>query len=149
MTVCARYARSDEETEEMVDDAFIRVFTKIDQFNISLPFRPWLHTILIRSALNYLKKYQEQLLIVNLTAAQEYAINDDMLAQISAKEIINLIRRLPPSFRATFNLYVVEGYQHSEIAEALHISESTSRSNLLIARRKLKELLLLNNKIRI
>ena len=149
MGVCARYARSDEEAEEMVNDAFIRVFSKIDLYDARMSFPGWLHTILIRSAINYLKRFERQPLTVDLSAAQDKALDEDILDQLSAQEILIMVRKLPPSYRATFNLYVVEGYKHNEIAEALNITEGTSRSNLMLARQKLKELALNAYKIRL
>ncbi len=149
MNVCNRYARTEEEAEEMMNDAFLRIFTKIELYDATQSFPTWLHTIMVRSAINYLKKYQNQPLTTGIEVAEYQAvIHENIIAQMSADELIVFIRQLPPSYRAAFNLAVVEGYSHVEIAELLGISEGTSRSNLMVARQKLQIMVLQSNKIR-
>jgi RNA polymerase sigma-70 factor, ECF subfamily len=152
MNVCNRYAHSEIEAEEMLNDAFLRIFAKIDNYDSALPFPAWLHTIVVRSAINYLKKYQNKPLTsdIDVELAQHTAVlTENILAELSAAELVTLIQRLPPSYRAAFNLAVVEGYSHLEIAAMLGISEGTSRSNLKVARQKLQIMVSLSNKIRI
>ncbi len=150
MNICNRYARSEQEAEEMLNDAFLRIFTKLDFYDTSLSFPAWLHTIVVRSAINYLKKYQNLIATSDIQIAESYAtINENILALLSAEEIISLVKCLPPSYRAAFNLSVVEGYPHAEIAALLGISEGTVRSNLMIARQKLQDMVLQSNKIKI
>ena len=152
MNLCARYARTDEEAEEMYNDALVRAFQKIDLYDATRSFAGWLHTILVRASINYLRKFSttpmtDDLQIIenqNLTAH----FSHDFLADMSAAEIINLVRQLPPSYRAVFNLSVVDGHSHVEIAAMLGISEGTSRSNLMIARQKLQVLISESHKIR-
>jgi RNA polymerase sigma-70 factor, ECF subfamily len=148
MNVCNRYARSEAEAEEMLNDAFLRIFSKIDMYDATLSFPSWLHTIVVRSAINYLKKYRirdtnDIELVDNLIV-----LNDTIFAELSANEIIHLVQQLAPSYRAAFNLAVVEGYSHAEIAALLGISEGTARSNLMIARQKLQILVSQSNKIK-
>lgn len=148
MNVCNRYARSEEEAEEMLNDAFLRIFTKIDMYDSEQSFLAWLHTIVVRSAINYLKKYQNHFDTMDVEVAQNTSFDDHILAQMTADEIIGLVRQLPPSYRAAFNLAVIEGYSHVEIANMLGISEGTSRSNLMIARQKLQNMVSLSNIIK-
>ena len=151
MNVCNRYARSEEEAEEMLNDAFLRIFMKIDLYDGQRSFPAWLHTIVVRSAINYLKKYQTIPLTVDIDLAEHQAVstNTHVLSQMSVDEIITLVRKLPPSYRMAFNLAVIEGYSHVEIATMLGISEGTARSNLMIARQKLQMMVSQLNKISI
>lgn len=151
MNVCNRYARSEEEAEEMLNDAFLRIFTKIDLYDGQRSFPAWLHTIVVRSAINYLKKYQNKPLTVGVELAEQRttSVSANVLSQMSADEIIILVRQLPPSYRMAFNLAVIEGYSHVEIAAILGISEGTARSNLMIARQKLQMMVSQLNKISI
>jgi RNA polymerase sigma-70 factor, ECF subfamily len=150
MNICNRYARSEEEAEEMLNDAFLRIFTKIALYDTTLSFPAWLHTIVVRSAINYLKKYQNFIATSDIEIVESYTtFNENIMALLSAEEIIGLVKRLPPSYRAAFNLSVVEGYAHAEIAALLGISEGTVRSNLMIARQKLQDMVLQSNKIKI
>jgi RNA polymerase sigma-70 factor, ECF subfamily len=138
MNVCNRYARSEMEAEEMLNDAFLRIFTKIEMYNPELSFLGWIHTIFVRSSINYLRKYQNTPLTTELDNAPTQSVNETILARLSADEVLSLVRHLPPSYRAAFNLSVVEGYAHAEIAEMLGISEGTVKSNLMKARLKMQ-----------
>lgn len=150
MNVCNRYAQTEEEAEEMLNDAFLRIFTKINLYDSTLSFVGWLHTIVVRSAINYLKKYQNKPLISEIDLPQHYNLSssEDIITQLSADELIVLVRQLPPSYRAAFNLAVIEGYSHIEIAAMLGISEGTSRSNLKVARQKLQIMVSQSNRIK-
>ncbi len=150
MNVSNRYARSEAEAEEMLNDAFLRIFTKIDQYDSALSFPGWLHTIVVRSAINYLKKYQNKPLTTDIELAEHHihSNNENVLADMSVDELIALVRQLPSSYRAAFNLAAIEGYSHTEIAAMLGISEGTSRSNLMIARQKLQIMVSQSNKIK-
>jgi RNA polymerase sigma-70 factor, ECF subfamily len=147
MNVCARYARSDEEAEEMLNDAFLRVFTKIELYDTTLSFPAWFHTICVRSAINYLKKYALQPLTTDLELAKNEGLDSGIFAQLSTENIVNLVQKLATSYRTVFNLAVFEGYSHTEIAGMLGITEGTSRSNLMIARQKMQIMVLQSNKI--
>ena len=147
MNISHRYARTDAEAEEMLNDAFLRVFSKIDMYNIELTFVTWFHTIVVRSAINYLKKYENQPKTTDIEMAHTTPINEDTFSKMSSDEIIALVRELPPSYRAAFNLSVIEGHTHNEIAVMMGITEGTARSNLMIARQKLQNMVLQTNKI--
>ena len=149
MNVCARYARTDEETEEMADDVFVKVFTRLDQYDEGFPFMAWLRKIAVNTALDYLKKYRRSLHTEDLQVATECYVTEDLIDALSAVEIMGLVRRLAPSYRAVFNLFVIEGYSHSEIAAALEITESTSRGALLMARQRLQVFILDSHTIRL
>jgi RNA polymerase sigma-70 factor, ECF subfamily len=148
MNICTRYARSDEEAEEMLNDAFLRVFTKIDLYDPAHSFTTWFHTICVRSSINYLKKYSLQPIASDLEAVENRSFESDIFAHLSADYIVQLIQKLAASYRAVFNLAIIEGYSHTEIAAMLGITEGTSRSNLMIARQKMQIMVLQSNKVK-
>ena len=147
MTVCARYARSDQEAEEIVNEVFFKVITKIDTYSPQHSFITWLHTITVRTAIDYLRANKQAPTTDNVVILENVIVSEDILDHLSTEEILQLVRKLPPAYRATFNLYVVEGYSHSEIAEALGVTEGTSRSNLMAARQKLQAFIIQSNKV--
>ena len=148
MNVSHRYAQSKDEAEEMLNDAFLRVFTKIDMYDPLQSFPGWFHTIVIRSAINYLKKYEKKLTTTDLELAENMEFSDPMNKQISSEEVKDLVRQLPLSYRTAFTLSAVEGYSHVEIAAMLGIAEGTARTNMMIARQKLQKMILEKNLIK-
>ncbi len=138
MTICSRYARNREEAKEIMNDGFIKVFTKLDQYNLSHSFKAWLNRIMVNTSIDHYRKYQSQPRTVDLIHAQHIESSQNVLENLSSKDILNLVQLLSPSYRMVFNLYVVEGFKHHEIAEKLGISTGTSKSNLAKARLKLK-----------
>ncbi len=138
MTICSRYAQNREEAKEIMNDGFVKIFTKLDQYNFSLSFKAWLNKIMVNTAIDHYRKYQSKPKTVDLIHAQHIETDHSILNNLSAKEIMALVQKLSPSYRMAFNLHVVEGYKHHEIAEKLGISSGTSKSNLAKARLKLK-----------
>jgi RNA polymerase sigma factor (sigma-70 family) len=140
MNICLRYARDKKEGEEILNDGFLRVFKSIDKYDPSYPFKPWLRRLLIASAIDYHRKYHKQSPFVEL---QEYhAIGSAIQppsVQSDSSDIMLYIQRLPSMYRMVFNLFVMEGYKHHEIAEQLGISVGTSKSNLARAKAKLRQ----------
>lgn len=136
--LCLRYASSEMEAEEMVDDGFMKVFEKIKEYDQERAFEPWLSRIMINTAIDYFRKYGRKVEVADLDEAHKVPCDADQIAQLSAEEIMSLVQQLPPVYRMVFNLSVMEGYDHAEIGKLLNISESTSRSNLSKARAKLQ-----------
>lgn len=138
MSICIRYAHNREEAQEMLNDGFLKVFRYLDRFDFQKPFKFWVRRILINASIDYLRRqkkiHQEEIVDYDLDMS-ESAIGLDRL---SANEILAMVQRLAPSYRAVFNLFVVEGYSHQEIADELGISVGTSKSNLAVARKQLK-----------
>jgi RNA polymerase sigma-70 factor (ECF subfamily) len=136
--VCQRFAKNKDETEDLVAEGFIKVFNKLDKFDPSHAFEAWFRTVLIRNCIDFHRKYHSQVHTVDVYEQYNLESDDYLLEKISGDEILELIQKLPPSYKSAFVLYVVEGYSHAEIAQMLNINEVTSRSNLLKARTKLK-----------
>ncbi len=137
--ICMRYASSQEEAEEMTDDGFVRIFHKIAYYDPEQPFEAWFRTVMVHTAIDYFRRYQSRMNMTDLEVGFDVPYEDSVLEQMSADEIMELVQRLPPTYRAVFSLSVIDGYTHPEIARMLGIQESTSRSNLLKARLKLQE----------
>lgn len=123
----------------MLDDGFIRIFNKITYYDSAQPFEAWFRTVMVHTAIDYFRRFQSRLALTDLDVAFDVPYEDALLEQLSADEIMELVQRLPPTYRAVFSLYVIDGYTHPEIARLLGIQESTSRSNLVKARLKLQE----------
>nr|WP_282958224.1 RNA polymerase sigma factor [Halalkalibaculum roseum] len=142
MSITLRYAESREEAAEILNDAFMKVFTNIKDFDIDKPFKPWLRRIIINTAINHYhrtKKYRE---MDNVDfAEQSLSTREQILPGISYDEIIEMVQQLTPAYRTVFNLYVIEGFKHREIAEMLGIAVGTSKSNLAKAKRNLQAIL--------
>lgn len=141
MGVCLRYSNNGEDAKDILNEGFIKVFRYLHRYKIGTSLEGWIRRIMINTSIDFYRKS-----IRHRTEDIEYASNTkatgaDAISSYSAKEILSVIQTLPPSYRAVFNLYAIEGYSHREVANQLGISESTSRSNLVKARTKLKALL--------
>lgn len=135
MVVCLRYSKTREEAEEVLQEGFIRVFAKIEQFKNEGSFEGWVRKIMVNSALQKYRSQKKLHPIINIEAAgHEQADVEYVLPQLSAKELLGHVQQLPPAYKMVFNLYAFEGMKHKEIAELLGISEGTSKSNLSDAR---------------
>ncbi len=139
MGIAVRYCHNKEEALEIVNDSFFKVFTNLNKFTIGLSFKGWLRKIVVNSSIDYFRRNEKHFHGVDVTYAKGLAtVDEDVISKISSDEIYGLIQALPPSYRLVFNLYVIEGYKHEEIAQKLGISVGTSKSNLSIARTKLQ-----------
>ncbi len=147
MSVCLRYTSNREEAVEVLHDSFMKVFTKIHQYDENQAFKHWFRRILINTAINHYKrenKHNNKTETLS-SAMQVKGHEEDAVAQLNYQEMIQVIQQLSPVYRTVFNLFVIEGYGHEEIAEKLEISEGASKSNLSRARAKLRELLTRNH----
>ena len=135
MGVCLWYARNREEAEEILQDGFMRVFTYISKFKGEGSFEGWIRKIMVNAALvKYRNKSHLRPVVEYNPDEHEIKENNSPIEILEAKELVKLVQRLTPGYRIVFNLYVLEGMKHREIAEMLGISEGTSKSNLADAR---------------
>ena len=145
MGVCMRYAKSRDEAKDMVQDGFMKVFNSIKSFGHNGSFEGWVRRIMVNTAIDHLRKNKHEYLIVSTVRANEAAEKieeedtEDMLANINREDILKAVQLLTPAYRTVFNLYVIEGFSHKQIAEMLEISEGTSKSNLAKARFNLRK----------
>ena len=146
MSICLRYSKDREEAVEIVNDGFVKLFSNLDRYRDNTSFKAWLRRILINSSIDYYRRNEKHYHNVDISYAKHEYITEDAVSKISEQEIVDLIQELPPSYRLVFNLFVIEGFKHREISNKLNISIGTSKSNLAIARSKLKRRLLTMNK---
>lgn len=148
MGVCLRYARNREEAEEILQEGFLRVFTYIHGFKGNGSFEGWIRKIMVNAALFRYRTKSTLQPVIRLDASGYDAADEiNIASNLDAKELLSLVQTLPAGYRIVFNLYVFEGYKHREIAEALDISEGTSKSNLSDARVFLQKALLAKKKL--
>jgi RNA polymerase sigma-70 factor (ECF subfamily) len=141
LSVCLRYSQSKEEAQEILNDGFVKIFGNLDKYDMNLSFKGWLRRILVNTAIDYYRKHHKHYHTLEVVHNQYLDDSPDALDNLSVEEILNLVQTLPPAYRIVFNLYVLEGYKHHEIAEELGITEGASKSNLAKARMKLRTML--------
>ena len=141
MAVCLRYAPTTFEAEDMMQEAFVKVFTHIGNFKRDCPLEFWIRKIMVNTALKHLRS--KQLLTVSHEADEvsNLASEDFSLTGYSLDELLGMIQSLAPRYRMVFNLYAIEGYNHKEIGEMLDISEGTSKSQYSRARAILQSMI--------
>jgi RNA polymerase sigma factor (sigma-70 family) len=141
MGLCRRYARDRDDAQDMLQETFIKVFSHIHQVNSHETLEGWMKSIAVRTAIDHYNKKKRADLFS--CPYQEYEVSgaghDIILDNLSDEYLLNAINELPEGCRLVFNLSVVEGYSHVEIADMLSITDSTSRSQLHYAKQLLKE----------
>ena len=142
LAVCRRYTRHYMEAEDIVQDAFIKVFDRIHQFKGQGSFEGWIRRIVIHTALKNYSKSSFQKELIGVENYNDQSISPKAVSELQQEDIMREISKLPDGYRLVFNLYVIEGYSHKEIAQFLKIEESTSRSQLTKARKMLQSRLL-------
>ena len=141
MSICIRYGSNREEAVEVLNDAFMKVFTNIKKFNVAYPFKAWFRRILINESINAAKKKAGSFRESSLEEGQGIGADEVVTSNISHREVVEMIQQLSPQYQTVFNLHVIEGYKHEEISKLLSISTGTSKSNLSKAKEKLRTLL--------
>lgn len=149
MGVCMRYASHKEQATEILNIGFFKVFDSIKKFaDKGGNIESWIYRIMVNTAIDYLRSEirhrhsdEEKTIYVEDTS--------NVLSDLAAEQILELVNQLSPAYRTVFNLYVVEGYNHGEIGDMLGISEGTSKSNLAKARAKLQERIIQMNKVKV
>ncbi|OGS69674.1 MAG: RNA polymerase subunit sigma-24 [Flavobacteria bacterium RIFCSPLOWO2_12_FULL_31_7] len=136
---CSRYLKKEEEIEEAMADAFYIIFTKIDQLKEELAFEGWAKKIAVNQCLMQLKKNVNFNLYLEDVAIKNQPLTDEM-CELEEEDLLNLLNYLPDGCKTVFSLFVIEGFSHKDIAEKLQISEGTSKSQLNVAKTKLKDL---------
>lgn len=136
---CSRYLKKEEEIEEAIADAFYIIFTKIDQLKEELAFEGWAKKIAVNQCLMQLKKNVNFNLYLEDVSLKNQPLTDEM-CDLEEEDLLNLLRYLPEGCKTVFSLFVIEGFSHKDISEKLQISEGTSKSQLNVAKTKLKDL---------
>lgn len=139
LSICLRYAQNREEAVEIMNDGFLKIFQHIQSFDTSRSFKTWLAKIMVNTSIDFLRSKKKLVFVDDINQVPEPGIDEKIVDKLSYEELLKLVQVLPPAYRTVFNLYVMEGYQHQEIAAMLRISEGTSKSNLFKAKKILKE----------
>lgn len=140
--VCLRYMKSREEAEDIMIHGLFKVMTKIDKYGGNGSFEGWIRRIMVNECLMQLRKRDILKFSAEIHPNLDHADALTMEDQLIAEDLLKLLEMLPSGYRTVFNLYVLEGYKHREIAELLGISINTSKSQLILARKRLESLVL-------
>lgn len=137
--ICLRYSKNRSDAEDLLQDAFVQIYRKLDQFNPEKGlFESWSARVAINVCLQKLRK--SSLYLVNISEVVQIEDNTpDALSLLSMQELVKMIQSLPPGYQTIFNLYVIDGFAHKEISEKLDISVSTSKTQLMKARNLLQK----------
>jgi RNA polymerase sigma factor (sigma-70 family) len=145
MGVCLRYTKDVARAEDVMQDGFIKVFTKLEKFSGQGSLEGWIRRIMVNTALDHLRKDSKFTANISMDDV-DYKVEFDgqILSSLMEEDLLKLIREMPDGYRTVFNMFAIEGYSHKEIAERLEISENTSKSQYSRAkahlRQKLEEL---------
>lgn len=139
LAVCMRYAVDKMEAEDMLQNGFVRVFQKINDYRGEGAFEGWVRRIMVHSSIEYYRKHHKMMHVEMDDTVPGQSVNAAAAANLDARDLMAMIQRLSPGYRMVFNLYAIEGYSHKEIGEIIGISEGASKSQLSRARAILKE----------
>ncbi len=148
LIVCLRYSADKMEAEDILQDAFIKIYRNISQFKFEGSFEGWIRRIVVNTALKHCQKKRIKFDEIKSDASNAGSLEPSAYTHLNEAELLRLINNLPDGYKIVFNLHVIEGYSHDDIAKMLNIQESTSRSQLVKARRFLQnEILKLHKSI--
>jgi RNA polymerase sigma factor (sigma-70 family) len=142
MGICLRYAGNRDEAAEVMNQGFFKVFTHIESYDISRPFKAWLGKIMMNVSIDFYRANLKMAYTDDLDQA-EHVTNGEMVdSNLHYNDLLAMVQRLPQAYRTVFNLFAIDGYSHEEIGAMLNINAGTSKSNLHKARQKLKQMIL-------
>ena len=147
MGVCLRYAQDNMEAEDMLQDAFIKVFQYITQFKFEGSFEGWIRRIVVNTAIRHLERKKMSFKEIDDHSPNNPQIDPHAYNHLGEDDLLKLISQLPEGYRMVFNLSVIEGYSHDEIGAMLNIQAGTSRSQLVKARKMLQNQIMQLQKI--
>ena len=152
MSVCLRYTKDSHEAKDILQDGFIKVFNNLSKYDFNGSFEGWVRRIIVNTAIDYYRKNKyvysfsdSQSSNEDINPTNEDDFEESIYNNIKTEDIMAAIQQLSPAYRTVFNLYVMEGYSHQQISEALQISIGTSKSNFSKAKQNLQKIL--KNKI--
>jgi len=149
MAVSRRYSKDPSSSKDILQEALIQILNSITSFKEKGSFEGWMKRIVINIAIKYFRNKSYKNELYTIEDHPENSVEPIAYSSMAAAELIEVIERLPDSYRTIFNLYAIEGFSHKEISEMLHITESTSRSKLSRARSSLKKILIKEGKIKL
>ena len=156
MAICDRYAGNQNDSLEILNDGFLKVFKEVHHYKPSYAdvmgsFKGWIRKIMVYTAIDHYRKQHKHRMVTELETVvyQIPSLHENALDKISHEEIIRAIQDLSPGYRVVLNLFIIEGLSHDEISKKLGISEGTSKSNLAKARKQLQKILFKQNEIQL
>ncbi|MFQ3578886.1 MAG: sigma-70 family RNA polymerase sigma factor [Bacteroidales bacterium] len=145
--ICMRIMNNREEAEDMLQESFCRAFRQMNTFRFDSTIGAWLKKITVHTCINAINKRKAQLVYYEnyekLHVPDEPETTDEAELKMEANKIIKAMETLPQGCRIVFSLFMLEGYDHAEIAEILNVSESTSKTQLAYAKKRIREILTL------
>lgn len=145
LSLCTYYIKDLQQSEEVMLNGFFKVFTKLNQFSNQGSFEGWIRKIMVWESISYLRT-KKKLFLTNEIENYESSVENEIELSIAVEDLQLYINELPTGSKVVFNLYVIEGYKHGEIAEMLQISEGTSKTQLSRARKALQKMISNNKK---
>lgn len=145
LSLCAYYIKDLQQSEEVMLNGFFKVFTKLNQFSNEGSFEGWIRKIMVWESISYLRKKKELILSDEIESYERVHENEIELT-IAVEDLQNYINELPEGCKVVFNLYVIEGYKHAEIAEMLNVTVGTTKTQLSRARKSLQKMISQNQK---
>jgi RNA polymerase sigma factor (sigma-70 family) len=141
--VCLRYTdNNSDDAKDVLQDGFVKVFKNLHKFRHDGSFEGWIRTIITRTALSQIREKNKKVTSYNTDLLHAVKDTETGIAdRLAEKDIISIVKKLPPGYRKIFMLYVIEGYNHREIAVLLNCSEGTSKSQLYRSKTRLQEIL--------
>ena len=132
--LCLQYANNYDDACDIMQEGFIKVFSKLEQFQGKGSFEGWIRRIMINTALERYRSHLHLYPLTENTEIKDEIVYEDVFENLSASDLVKLVQDLSPRYRMVFNMYAIEGYTHKEIAETMGITVGTSKSNLSRAR---------------
>src|ERR1700759_1174668 len=142
MGICLRYAGNRDEAAEVMNQGFFKVFTHIESYDITRPFKAWLGKIMMNVSIDFYRANLKMAYTEDLEKAEHISDGDVSDKNLNYNDLLAMVQQLPQAYRTVFNLFAIDGYSHDEIAAMLNINAGTSKSNLHKARQKLKQMIL-------
>src|SRR3954470_22652300 len=147
MAICLRYASDRDEAAGVLNQGFFKVFTKIETFDASRPFKAWLGRIMTNVSIDHYRANLKMAYSSDLETAEHIDDGTYTDSNLNYNDLLAMVQKLPQAYRTVFNLFAIDGYSHEEIADMLNINIGTSKSNLFKARQKLKQMILTSNSV--
>ena len=144
MNFCLRYTKNEMDAIEVLNSGFYKVFKNIRQYNPDkASLYTWIRTIIINNCLDFIRVKEKNIKAEELDKAEEIELEPEIISKMKSVDLLEMIRQLPTATQTVFNLYVIEGYTHKEIGQRVGISEGTSKWHLSEARKKLQQMIVL------
>jgi RNA polymerase sigma factor (sigma-70 family) len=140
--ICLRYAQNEDEAKDILQEGFIKIFNNLEQYSHKGSLEGWLKRIFINTCIEFHRKNQKHRILDKIENSPEISIDSHTLSLLKKADLMKLVQSLPKGYKTVFNLFVVDGFGHAEIAKMLNISENTSKTQLFKARQILQEMIL-------